>query len=264
MSDKSIVDYKFKIALIGDTNVGKSALLRRLTEKDEFEQTDINNNYIPNTVGVDFKRENFILDQSNINVSLAMYDTSGDEKYRLITLSYIENVQAFIIAYDVTNIESFHNCQYWLQEITKSHNCSKNTKRKKCDSKCKHLIKVLVGCKNDTDDTRHAVPAKKARDFAKRNGFCLFFETSSKDNLNIKELFEELSMELISNYISFLNYQENLLNLVSIPSTNRNFMQSMNTIPLNAMTTKSDIYFNCNAEKLNYEETTIFKATIKL
>lgn len=131
MSEQGIVDYKFKIALIGDTNVGKSALLRRLIEKDDFEQTDINNNYIPNTVGVDFKRENFLLDQSNINVSLAIYDTSGDQKYRFITLSYIENVQAFIIAYDVTNIESFNNCQYWLEEITKSHNCPKN---------CKNLI----------------------------------------------------------------------------------------------------------------------------
>lgn len=117
--------------------------------------------------------------------------------------------------------------------------------------RCSHLIMVLVGCKNDLEDSHQTVPTKKAREFAKKNGFCLFFETSSKDKVNIKDLFEELSMELISNYIKYLNFQEEQLNLVSIPCTNRSFMIHQNTIPLNALSSKSDVYFNCTTEKLN-------------
>jgi len=118
--DNSTIDYRFKVALIGDSNTGKSTLLRRLIEKDTFKFYDCNNNdFISNTIGVDFKREDFILEKSNVKVSLNFFDTSGDNKYNFITFSYIENVQAFIITYDVQNMQSFQNCQYWLDEILK-------------------------------------------------------------------------------------------------------------------------------------------------
>ena len=121
---ENFVDYRFKIALIGDSCTGKSTLLRRLIDKDEFRFSDANNNeFCAKTVGVDFKQHDFLLDKSNVNVSLSFFDTSGDEQYRFITTSYIKHVQAFIIAYDVQNMESFQNCQYWLDEITKRHDC---------------------------------------------------------------------------------------------------------------------------------------------
>lgn len=114
------IDYRFKVALIGDSNTGKSTLLRRLIEKDNFKFYDNNNNdFSSNTVGVDFKREDFVLEKSNVKISLNFYDTSGDKKYNCITFSYIENVQAFIVTYDVQNMQSFQNCQYWLDEIIK-------------------------------------------------------------------------------------------------------------------------------------------------
>ena len=132
---------------------------------------------------------------------------------------------------------------------------------------CSHLIKVLVGCKTDklltSEASTAAVPAKRARDFAKKNGFLLFFETTSiasTNSSNIPLLFEELCMELISNYIKYLNYQASLLNLISIPCTNPNsfmlyYQNQSNTIfPLNDVrqtSTHSDVYYNCATEKLN-------------
>ncbi len=113
-------DFKFKIALIGDSSTGKSTLLRRLIDKDEFFSEASSTE---RTVGVDFKRHGLVLAESNVSVALSFYDTSGDQLYRHITLSYIDNVQGYIIAYDVHNMESFVNCQYWLHEITRRHNC---------------------------------------------------------------------------------------------------------------------------------------------
>ena len=96
-------DFKFKIALIGDSSTGKSTLLRRLIDKDEFFSEASSTE---RTVGVDFKRHGLVLAESNVSVALSFYDTSGDELYRHITLSYIDNVQGYIIAYDVHNMES--------------------------------------------------------------------------------------------------------------------------------------------------------------
>ncbi len=120
-------DFKFKIALIGDSSTGKSTLLRRLIGEHNLNCNDQNNNDSSpheKTIGVDFKRYNLILPESNVNVALSFYDTSGDPLYRHITLSYLDNVQGYLIAYDVQNMESFLNCQYWHNEINKRHNCT--------------------------------------------------------------------------------------------------------------------------------------------
>jgi small GTP-binding protein len=291
------VDYKFKVVLVGDTNTGKSTLLSRLIDKNTFifnnnnntntntnnnQTTDMNNNgIILNTVGVDFKSEIFQLDKSNVRVLLNFYDTSGAEQYRSIAQSYCtENVCAFIITYDVKNLNSFLNCQYWLDEITKRHKCNnnynnnekqENNKKKKVVkklTKCDHLIKILVGCKNDSAGDNQqpvVVSTKKAKSFAKKNGFCLFFETSAKDNLNIRELFEEVSMELISNYIKYLNSLETTMSMVSVPCTNNNnnnnitstttnnnnLMPYHQIIPVRALSSMSDVYYNVKTEQLN-------------
>ena len=248
-ANENLFDYKFKIAVVGDSSAGKSSLLKRFIEKEQFALNDSNNNQTAHTVGVDFKAQTVNLEQSNVNVLLNFYDTSGDEKYRFIAQSYInhtENVSAYLVAYDTKNMQSFNNCQYWLEEITKKHDCSYKPNRK-----CDHLIKILVGCKNDLEINKDKVSTKKAREFAKKNGFCLFYETSAKDNLNVKELFEELCMELMSNYLKFLSYQESLLNLISVPCLHKSFMLFQRSIPLKAITTRSDVYYNCATEKLN-------------
>jgi GTPase SAR1 family protein len=72
----------------------------------------------------------------------SFYDTSSDQLYRHITLSYIDNVQGYIIAYDVHNMESFVNCQYWLHEITTRHKCSQ-TGRATVLSWAFHLYKLF-------------------------------------------------------------------------------------------------------------------------
>lgn len=272
------VDYKFKVVLVGDSNSGKSTLLSRLIHKENFSLSDSNNNTsVSNTIGVDFKSETVSLEKSNVRVMLNFYDTSGAEQYRQIAQSYTENVQAFLFVYDVRNMASFLNCQYWLDEITKKHKCnlvnqeaeddsaaSKSKKSKKKPVCCNHLIKILVGCKNDLDyqkEGKQVVSTKKAKQFAKKKGFCLFYETSAKDNLNIKELFEELSIELISNYINYLNNLESTLNLISVPSSTNtstnssssssSYMLTQMPIPLRGLTTKSDVYYNCKTERLN-------------
>lgn len=237
-NDVEKCDYNFKCVLIGDTGVGKSCLLKRLIEDDKMDIDIFCNNNNNGTIGVDYKRKMFNLERSNVKVGLNIYDTSGSEQFKEITFSYLVNVQAFLIIYDVTSMKSFSNCQYWMDEIHKRNSSQ--------------VIKILVGCKNDTgSETRPQVPAKKAREFAKKNGFLLFYETSAKDNLNIKILFDDLCMELISNYIKFLNFQQSTFDLVSTPCTSKSYMLDDNSMSIAALSSKSDVFFNCKSESLN-------------
>lgn len=157
-----------------------------------------------------------------------------------------------MILYDVNNLTSFSNCQLWLDEITKPkykefYDTSDNDNND-------GLIKILIGCKNDQNGSRKepkAVPTKKAREFAKKNGFLLFFETSAKENTNVKELFDEICLELIANYLNYLNFKLSKLSLF-LESTDFERKVAFNSMmSLSAVTSKSNVFFDCKTESLN-------------
>lgn len=69
----NIVNCKFKIALLGNTSVGKTALLNRLIDdRAPLEQRpDI-------TAGVEFRIKSFLLDQ--VMITFEICDCSGQER----------------------------------------------------------------------------------------------------------------------------------------------------------------------------------------
>ena len=48
------------------------------------------------------------------DVTLHITDTSGQEKYKSITQSFLRNVDGVIFVFDVTCIESFEKIKDWL------------------------------------------------------------------------------------------------------------------------------------------------------
>ena len=119
-----------KLGLIGDFGIGKSSLLSRYSD-------DIYPSSSSYTLGVDFKIKRIYKDGNLIKLQL--WDTSGQERFRTITSSYYKNIDGIIVMYDVTNSESFHNVQLWLQEVSLF-----------APDGC---IKILVG--NKCDDIKH-------------------------------------------------------------------------------------------------------------
>lgn len=125
-------DYLLKVVLIGDSGVGKSALLRRLAH-NEFVQTHMT------TIGVDFE----VLTRTTSNgkvVKLQIWDTAGQERFQTITSSYYRGAHAVMIVCDVTNAETVHNVTKWC--------CDFRQYNKEC-----HNI-MLVGNKMDQEQMR--------------------------------------------------------------------------------------------------------------
>lgn len=76
----------------------------------------------------------------------------------------------FILMYDITNEESFNSVQDWVTQI-KTYSCD-------------NAQVILVGNKCDMEDER-VITTERGKQLADQLGV-QFFETSAKENINIK------------------------------------------------------------------------------
>lgn len=173
-------DYLFKIILIGDSGVGKSALLTRYCD-DNFLDTYIS------TIGVDFKIKTMEIDGKIIK--LQMWDTAGQERFKSIVSSYYRGAQGVLICFNVEDVKSFENIQQWMYEI-----------REYCQS---DVILLLVGTKSDRRDDEKKIynGPKELVKLEVIETFCKdedieYIETSAKINKNCEEVFELLSRKI--------------------------------------------------------------------
>lgn len=166
-------DEKIKIMLMGDSDVGKTSLLKKYCE-NEF-----SNSYIT-TVGIDFKIQYLTI--NNKKIKLQIWDTAGEERYRIVAKNYLNSSDGFLILYDITRRESFDNVNNWIEQIV--------------DVAENHSYCIIVGNKYDLKDGRQ-VNVNEGKELAKKNKY-EFFETSAKDGYNIKEVFESLTRKIMN------------------------------------------------------------------
>ena len=100
----------FKYILIGDTEVGKSALQLSFVE-GTYGRTEM-------TLGVEFSCKNCKI--RNKDVRIEIWDTAGQERFRTITVSYFKGAHGIILLYDVTDRETFESIRNWIQQVGNS------------------------------------------------------------------------------------------------------------------------------------------------
>ncbi|OQV25965.1 Ras-related protein Rab-3 [Hypsibius exemplaris] len=160
-------DYMFKLLIIGNSSVGKTSFLFRYAD-DSFTSAFVS------TVGIDFKVKTVY--RNDKRVKLQIWDTAGQERYRTITTAYYRGAMGFILMYDITNEESFNSVQDWCTQI-KTYSWD-------------NAQVILVGNKCDMEDDR-VITTDRGRQLADQLGL-EFFETSAKENTNVKAVFERL------------------------------------------------------------------------
>lgn len=94
-------DYVFKFVIIGDSGVGKSCVIHHFIHNKCKQNTYILvKKETTQTVGVDFSSK--VINISNKEVKLQLWDTAGQEKYRAMAKSYYRGAIGVIILYDIT------------------------------------------------------------------------------------------------------------------------------------------------------------------
>lgn len=167
-------DELFKFIIIGESDTGKSALLRYFLEK-KFRKTP----QTTHTVGVEFGAKTVTL--YGKRVKLQIWDTAGQERFRSVTRSYYRGAIGCLLVYDVTNRESFNRLPMWLADAR---------------SFAKDITVIVVGNKVDKKDQRD-VSLLEASGFAQDNGL-LFLETSALTGECVDEVFLKCANSILS------------------------------------------------------------------
>ena len=176
-------DYQFKITFLGNSGVGKSAILFRFADNTYYDS------YI-STIGVDFKIK--LIPYNNKIVKLHIWDTAGQERFRTITTSYYRNTDGVILVFDVTDNKSFDQLDNWITEIKKY-----NTE----------FSMILIG--NKTDKNNRCISREQAENYAKKYGIN-YIETSAKADNNINNAINLIVDELVKNYNNNNDFNSNL------------------------------------------------------
>ena len=138
------------------------------------------------TIGVDFKIRQLEVDSKAIK--LQIWDTAGHERFKTITAAYYKGAHGIIIAYDITQRDSFTSVQNWMHEIEKHAG--------------DNISRILVGNKCDLDSQR-AVSTEEGREMDDHYNI-RFLETSARDSKNVEQAFIMMARE-IKNRVSVHN-----------------------------------------------------------
>ena len=167
MNEKKI-SKTFKVILVGDTNVGKTSIIRRYT-KGQF--CNINLTTVANSFS------NKIININDQNINLQIWDTAGQERYRAISEIFFRNTDAIIFVYDITSKKSFDEISnFWYNYVIKDQTSD--------------VISALAANKFDLFD-KEEVSEDEGRNFAEEKNF-IFYLTSAKNGTGIDNLFKDI------------------------------------------------------------------------
>ncbi|CAI5757900.1 unnamed protein product [Candida verbasci] len=201
-SETSLPPPTYKVVVLGESSVGKSSIVKRFTNNT----FDI---HTSNTIGAAFITKEYI-SKSNPNRSIKyeIWDTAGQERYRSLTPMYYRNSKVVLICFDLNNFEyTLNTAKYWLQQLKLNRNNDDNDR-----------IEIrLIGTKLDLIDDKNLEIDKKINEFIKdeelednQYNIKKFHKTSSKDNVGINELFDDILDDIDEEF--FKKYYEKLQN----------------------------------------------------
>jgi len=178
--------YLVRVIIVGDTGVGKTSLLVRFHENN-FSLAQ------KTTIGVDYKAKEINIEGEI--VKLQIWDTAGQERFRSMTAAFYNRAQGVIVAFDVTNPESFLSLGTWINDV-------------KRDAPPGCFI-VLCANKTELPVTSWKVSREEFTKFSEDNNL-IIFETSAATGQNVNEMFMELGKEVVRKIRAELSKQTNV------------------------------------------------------
>ena len=159
---------KFNVMIIGDEKVGKTAILERFLKKTFLSERK-------QTIGIEHYDK--VIKQDNRDFLFKVWDTAGQEKFRVMSRSYYQKAHGMILTCAINNRDSFNNIRVWLNSIKESVGVE-------------NIQLIIIANKCDLDEER-VITEDEIKEKADELGI-QYFETSAKSGKNVDEAFDAI------------------------------------------------------------------------
>ena len=185
MSQINSIAIGYKIILLGESAVGKTSIITRLT-KNKFMDLSIS------TISEYFTEKK--MEINGTTIKLEIWDTAGQERYRSVTRMFYKDADVAILVYDITNKNSYEELKnYWVEQVQESSQ--------------KDIMLVIVANKSDLLENEQ-VEEEEARNYAKSIN-ALYFLASAKQSESINGLFMAIAKKYTgANKVSIVEENE--------------------------------------------------------
>ncbi|MFX0045271.1 MAG: Rab family GTPase [Candidatus Hermodarchaeota archaeon] len=167
-------EFRFKVVMLGDGAVGKTALTTRFTQ-GRFEAD------YKRTIGSDFAIKKLEFDDLDANVTIQVWDLAGQPRFEVVRQGFYRGARGGLLVFDVTRRRTFLNIDNWKGE------CFKNLGYE--------IPLVVVANKVDLADSR-VVPTSDGREYAKKYK-SLYVESSALTGENVEDAYASLCRTMI-------------------------------------------------------------------
>ena len=180
--EMNTMDYKFKIILVGDPQVGKTTLVKKYTT-GEFQKDYIS------TLGTQFSNYEETIEGQQ--VELLIWDVAGQKTFEIMRRKFYIGSSGAIVVFShlPKELYSFNNLEKWLGEL-KEH--------------CGNIPIVLFGNKIDLIDENELISNEEkvnsdinVEKLVNKHNIIEYFKTSALTGQGVIESFQRLVREII-------------------------------------------------------------------
>lgn len=164
---------KLKVVMLGEGRVGKTSLLQRFLRNSFDEEC-------PSTTKATMFA-NVKMEVCDTTVDVSIWDTAGQERFHALGPIYYRDAQGAVLAYDITDKDSFDKVKIWLKEL---HTVVGE-----------NIQVVIVGNKCDLERDRK-VNKKEAEEWAVAH-HAKHFLCSAKLGLRVTDAFQGLVANIV-------------------------------------------------------------------
>jgi Ras-related protein Rab-11A len=175
----------FKVCVIGDGGVGKTALIQHLLGKE------FTSNYLL-TIGTDISTYQLNYDGQILNIQL--WDLAGQTRFDVVRNLYFSGARAGILVFDLTRQTSLHSILKWKDEIFTYSD--------------RIIPLIILGNKSDLGDAhfpyfetleeiKNEIQQEYNTAYEDNQMKVPFYTTSAKTGENVVKAFESLGSELL-------------------------------------------------------------------
>ncbi|ELP90266.1 rab10, putative [Entamoeba invadens IP1] len=166
----------YKILVLGEAGVGKTCLLTRFADKTFTEEEELSTN-------ANFKVVDVPTPESSKakSVKLELYDTAGQERFRILTSSFYRKCCGAFLVFDLNDRNSFQNLQNWSKDIEYYAN---------------KAIVIVVGNKSDLPKIDDTIQPTEMSGYISEKGYKAFYECSAKTGDKCEEALKAMALEV--------------------------------------------------------------------